>query len=152
MKFSDKIHETVNAYKLLITKVFQGSCYQISEDIAMGSPVSTGKLLGQWSPNKNSASNYSFSGGRSAWHGGIKDESIADANRSAALDNLLPRIESETDSLSNNDVYYFTNDTPYVKNAEFDEGFSREGAYHMRTNAIQNWQSIVNREAKKVAK
>jgi hypothetical protein len=150
-KFSDQIKNSVNKYNFLITKIFQNSCYQISEDIATNSPVSTGTLLGQWSPNNNSINNYSFKGGPSAWDKGEKNEAIAAANKITALSNLLPRITSITSNLSKKDTYYFTNDTEYIKQAEYD-GWENTDAYHMRANAIQNWQLIVNSAATELAK
>lgn len=145
-KFSEQIAESINKYTLLITKVFQNSCYLISEDIAMDSPVSTGTLLGKWSPSKNEASSNSYTGGPSAWNFGFKDEGIAGINRNSALSDLMPRIKDVTESLSKNDTYHFTNDTEYIKQAEYD-GWDNTDAYHMRANAIQNWQLTVNSAA-----
>lgn len=149
-KFSEQIAESINKYNLLITKVFQDSCYLISGDIAMDSPVSTGTLLGKWSPSKNEASSNSYIGGMPAWQnvGAIywKDESIAAQNRVTALANLTPRIKEVTGSLSKNDTYHFTNNTEYIKQAEYD-GWINTDAYHMRANAIQNWQLTVNSAA-----
>ena len=142
-KFSDQIKDSVQKYNLLITKVFQDSCYQVSEDIAEDSPVSTGRLLGQWAPSKGAVSNHSYSGGPSAWQFGWKDEGVAEINKGAALSDLLPRIKATTKSLSKNDIYYFANDTEYIMQAEYD-GWERTPSYHMRANAIQNWQLIVN--------
>lgn len=147
-KFNEKIQNIFAKYNLLITKVYQNSCYQVSEDIAEGSPVSTGTLLGQWSPGNNSINSYSFGGGQSAWDANFvnKDEGIAAINKGAALSDLLPRIDSVTNSLSKKDTYYFTNDTEYIKQAEYD-GWDKTDAYHMRENAILNWQLIVNNKA-----
>jgi len=150
-KFSDQIKDSVQKYNLLITKVFQDSCYIISEDIAEDSPVSTGKLLGQWSPSKNAIGSHSYSGGPSAWEFGWKDEGKAEINKGAALSNLLPRIQATTESLSKDDTYYFANDTEYIMQAEYD-GWERTPSYHMRANAIQNWQLIVNSTATELAK
>lgn len=145
--FADKIKNYVTKYNLLVTKVYQNSCYEVSEDIAEGSPVSTGTLLGQWAPSKNAVGSNSYTGGPSAWKFGWKDQGIAEINKGAALSDLLPRIDSVTDSLSKRDSYYFTNDTEYIKQAEYD-GWEVTDAYHMRENAILNWQIIVNNAAK----
>jgi hypothetical protein len=150
-KFSDQINESILKYNLLTTKVFQNACYQVSEDIAMDSPVSTGKLLGQWTPSKNAASSNSYAGGPSAWKFGWKDEGVAEINKGAALSNLLPRIQSVTEGLGKQDTYYFTNDTEYIMQAEYD-GWERTPSYHMRANAIQNWQLIVNSAVMALAK
>ncbi len=150
-KFADQIKNSVDKYNLLITKIFRNSCYNVSQDIAIDSPVSTGKLLGQWAPARNSINSNSYSGGQTAWQNGWKDEGIADINREIALSDLLPRIEYTTNNLSKKDTYYFTNDTPYIKQAEYD-GWGNTGAYHMRANAIQNWQLIVNSAAMELSK
>lgn len=149
--FSEQIQQSIQKYNLLVTKVFQDACYQISEDIAEDSPVSTGKLLGQWAPNKNNAKSYSYTGGQSAWKFGWKDEGIAEINKGAAMSNLLPRIIAVTESLDKNDTYYLTNDTEYIMQAEYD-GWERTPSYHMRANAIQNWKLIVKNTVMMMAK
>jgi hypothetical protein len=155
MSFSEQVKNFAVKADLLTTQVFQNSCNQISVDIAEGSPVSTGRLLGSWSPSNGTLSSYKFAGGPSAWKnvGPIfwKDDSIAAANQAAAMANLLPRIESTTKALSKKEAYYFTNDTPYIKNAEH-EGWANTGAYHMRENAVLNWQLIVDSKAMELAK
>ena len=143
MSFNTEIKKHIAKYDALITNIFQRACEQISIDIAEGSPVSTGTLLGRWEPSVNGAGSNNYQGGPSAWFYNGKDEGIANANRSEAMSDLLPRIAGTVKSLSKKDAYYFTNNTPYIKQAEYD-GWNKTGPYHMRTNAIQNWQEIVN--------
>ena len=147
MAFNDDINKYITKYKVLVTNVFQRSCEQVSIDIAEGSPVSKGALLGSWTPSINGIQNDNYRGGQSAWNHGKKNEGIASANREAALSNLIPRVDATTKSLSADDDYYFVNSTSYIKMAEY-EGWESQGGttgpYHMRTNAIQNWQEIVN--------
>ena len=149
MNFADAIKEFAQKVETKTTNVYINSCYTISEDIAEESPVSTGRLLGQWAPNKNTAGSFFYSGGQSAWKFGWKDDGIAEINKGAALASLLPRIAAVTNSLSKKEDYYFTNDTPYIQQAEH-EGWQNTRAYHMRENAILNWQLIVNYEAMKL--
>lgn len=151
MKFSEQVRDFVQKTDMQTTMVYQRACKRISFDIATGTPVSTGRLLGSWSPNIGNSSSVYYAGGESAWNNGVKDKSIATQNRSAAFNSLAPRITSTTESLSKSDIYYFTNDTPYVKQAEHD-GWGRTGAYHMRENAVLNWNAIVNTEIIKAKK
>jgi hypothetical protein len=147
MTFTSQIQDFAKKVDTLTTKAYQGSCYQVSYDIAEGSPVSTGRLLGSWSPAKGNMSPYHFKGGESAWvksgRGWVKDSSIADQNRASAMSDLNGRISGTVSDLSKKEAYYFTNDTPYIKNAEH-EGWQNTGAYHMRENALLNWQNIVD--------
>lgn len=139
-KFSSKV-------EFLTTKVFQDSCKDISINIADGSPVSTGRLLGQWAPSVGSQSTYTFQGGPSAWRrvpGGYqKNKGIAATNKSAAMTNLLPRIGSETAALTKTTPFYFTNDTSYIQNAEH-EGWGGTGPYHMIEQGVLGWEQVVN--------
>lgn len=130
------------------TNIYQGACKQVSMDIAEGSPVSTGTLLGSWAPSSGTPSSHKYKGGPSAWGSGDKDEGIAAQNRIAALADVSTRINATTETLSKQESYYFTNDVSYVQQAEH-EGWPRTGAYHMRENAILNWNAIVANEVGK---
>ena len=147
MTFTEQITSFVTKADSVTTNVYRGSCKQISLDIAEESPVSTGRLLGSWSPSNGTSSSHFFSGGRSAWvkkgNRWQKETSIAEQNKAMALTNLIPRIDSEINSLTKLNDYYFTNDTDYIANAEY-EGWEHTGAYHMIENAVLNWQLIVN--------
>lgn len=149
MSFADQVKKFVDKYDLVSNKVYRGSCQQVSVDIAEGTPVSTGRLLGSWSPSVNDINPNYYSGGKSAWVNNKKVEGIADQNKAAAMSNLKPRINSTVAALTTKEKYYFTNSIPYVTNAEH-EGWQRTDASHMRENAILNWQAIVNNEAAKV--
>ena len=147
MSFSEQIKDFEQKYNAKVTSVFRGACGQVSVDIAEGSPVSTGTLLGKWEPSVNSPSSNTYQGGMTAWLFNKKDKGIANANRAQAMSNLLPRISEGVNGLSKNDTYYFTNDTHYIMMAEY-EGWAAQGGnagpYHMRENAVLNWQEIVN--------
>lgn len=146
-EFVSSIKKFSNKVEFLTTKVFQESCQDISINIADGSPVSTGKLLGQWAPGVGSQSSYVFQGGQSAWEkvpGGYqKNEGIAATNKNAAMANLLPRVKSETAALAKTTPYYFTNNTPYIQNAEH-EGWGGTDPYHMIEQGVLAWEQIVN--------
>lgn len=151
MKFTDQIKKFTNKADLLTTQVYQKSCAQVSIDIAEGSPVSTGRLVGSWAPSNGSSGSYNFSGGRSAWSHGNKNKGIADTNKAAAMSDLKPRIGQTTENLSKKDKYYFTNDVPYIQQAEH-EGWAGTDSYHMRENAVLNWKLIVDSEVMKLKK
>jgi hypothetical protein len=154
MSFKDDIDKFVAKTNMLIDNTYRQSCQMISEDIAEETPVSTGRLLGSWAPSANSISSYDYRGGMSAWsvdeRGWKKDESIANANRAAALADVSGRISSVTAGLDRHKTYYFTNDVDYVKMAEHD-GWAAQGGstgpYRMREKAVLNWQAIVNEAA-----
>lgn len=153
MKFSEQVKNFNEKTDLLTNQVFKGSSKQVSMDIAEGSPVSTGALLGSWAPSNGSLSSYKFQGGESAWKktasGYVKNTGIAAQNRATAMADLKPRISSVTSGLKKSDLYYFTNDVSYIHNAEH-EGWQGTKAYHMRENAVLNWQLIVNEEIAKL--
>jgi hypothetical protein len=154
MSFKDDIDKFVAKTNMLIDNTYRQSCKMVSEDIAEETPVSTGRLLGSWAPSADSMGSNSYSGGMSAWSvdekGWKKDESIANANRAAAMADVMSRISSVTAGLNRKRPYYFTNDVDYVRMAEHD-GWAAQGGttgpYRMREKAILNWQAIVNEAA-----
>lgn len=110
---------------------FQNICRQTSNEIAEKTPVSTGRLLGQWSPGKNVETKNYYPGGLSAWRKvangkTIKDSAIEQQNRQAAMANLEPRIEGAVSQLEMGDTYYFSNHTEYSLIAEY-EGWNQYG-------------------------
>ena len=133
--------------------VYRESCRDVSLEIAEKTPVSTGKLLGQWAPSEGSSSSHTYRGGPSAWSqvpgGWQKDNGVAGTNQNSAMQNLVPRILSVTQTLSKQNPYYFTNDTPYARQAEH-TGWKHTDRYHMVTSTRQNWQQIVNRSALRI--
>ena len=148
--FVSAINKFQQKAEVLTTSVFRESCRDISVNIATKSPVSTGRLLGQWAPSAGTQSSYSFQGGASAWRrvpGGYqKDEGIAAINRGAAMGNLMPRISSAVASLNKQSAYYFTNNTPYIQNAEH-EGWRGTGPYHMIETSVLGWKQTVGEVA-----
>ena len=150
MSFKNDIDNFVNKTNKRITDVYRKSCEMISTDIAENTPVSTGKLLGSWSPSINTVRSYDYEGGLSAWvvgpKGFKKEESIASANKLAAFTDVASRTRSITQTLNKHDTYYFTNNVSYVKNAEH-KGWTKTGPSRMRENAILNWQETVNKAA-----
>ena len=148
MSATDQIKKFAQKMERKTTNIYQGACKQVSMDIAEGSPVSTGTLLGSWAPSSGTPSSHNYKGGPSAWGFGDKDEGVADQNRVAALADVSTRINATTETLSKQESYYFTNDVSYVQQAEH-EGWPRTGAYHMRENAILNWNAIVANEVGK---
>jgi hypothetical protein len=105
--------------------------------------VSTGRLLGQWAPSAGTSTKYTYTGGPSAWKGGVKNKAVADTNKAQAMADLSPRIGAVTEILKKTEPYYFTNDTSYVKQAEHD-GWEVQGPYNMREKGRQAFVGIVN--------
>lgn len=153
MKFSEQVKAFAAKTELKASTVMRNCCRKVSNKIAEGTPVSKGVLLGSWSPGINAVNNYSFKGGPSAWNHDltVKDAATEESNRSAALSDLQPRINNTTDSLSWRDIYYFTNNTPWAKQAEH-EGWLKTGPYGMREQGILEWNSIVAEEIGKLKK
>ena len=153
MKFSEQISAFVAKTETKASIIFKNSCNRVSKEIVYGTPVSTGRLMGSWSPGINGPKSYSFKGGPSAWNNNLteKDSAIEAANTAAALSDVEPRIEDTTANLSWKDTYYFTNSTPWAKQAEH-EGWLKTGPYNMRENAILQWNSIVTEEIDKLKK
>lgn len=147
MTFAEKIKNFATKVELSTANVFRKSCDQVSVDIAEGSPVSTGRLLGSWAPSAGSQGSYRFMGGLSAWKKGKKDSGIEGQNRAAAMSDLMPRITSATESLSKKESYYFTNNTPYIKQAEYEGWPTGAAPYNMIENAVLNWKLIVKSKA-----
>lgn len=148
MTASDQIKKFIQKVEKKTTNVYQGACKQVSIDIAEGSPVSTGALLGSWAPSVGTSSSHKYKGGPSAWGSGGKDDGVADQNKATALADVSSRIKSTTTTLSKQEPYYFTNDVSYIQQAEHN-GWPRTDAYHMRENAILNWNAIVINEVGK---
>lgn len=138
-KFRHKVDRKTN-------RVFQHACSNVSYSIAEKSPVSTGRLLGQWNPSAGSRARHSFQGGPSAWRKGQKNEAIASANRAKAMRDLSPRINSATESLDKQDNYYFTNHTDYARQAEY-QGWQKTREYAMVTKASQEFRQMVDQLA-----
>ena len=143
MTFADQIQSFAKKCDVLTTKTFQGSCYKVSEDIIEESPVSTGSLIGTWTPGIGAANSDFFTGGESAWVNGAKDEGIASANRGPAVAYAGSKLATKIPTLSKKEEYYFTNNVPYIRQAEH-TGWERTDAYHMREQAVLNWQLIVD--------
>jgi hypothetical protein len=143
MEFDKAIANFRKKVDLKTTQVFQRACNQVSMKIADETGVSTGRLLGQWAPSASTSSKYSYTGGPSAWQGGVKDEGVADSNKNRAMADLSPRINAITSVLKKTEPYYFTNDTSYVKQAEHD-GWEVQGPYNMREKGRQAFVGIVN--------
>lgn len=148
MSATDQIKKFAQKVERKTINIYQGACKQVSMDIAEGSPVSTGTLLGSWAPSSGTPSSHKYKGGPSAWGSGDKDEGIAAQNRIAALADVSIRIKATTEILSKQESYYFTNDVSYIQQAEHD-GWPKTEAYHMRENAILNWNAIVANEVGK---
>lgn len=129
------------------TTVYQEGCRKISYAIAEDSPCSTGKLIGQWSPSVGTPIEYNFQGGQSAWYkpgeGWEKDEAIADKNRTHAMADLVPRIESTVMFLDKNHPYYFTNHTSYVRLAEY-KGWKKTSPYWMVTKNAGQFKMMID--------
>jgi hypothetical protein len=111
--------------------------------IANETGVSTGRLLGQWAPSAGTSTKYTYTGGPSAWKGGVKNKAVADTNKAQAMADLSPRIGAVTEILKKTEPYYFTNDTSYVKQAEHD-GWEVQRPYNMREKGRQAFVGIVN--------
>src|SRR6056297_654215 len=137
-EFLNKIRQFRHKIERRTTEVYRKSCADVSYRIADKTPVSKGTLLGSWSPSTPSRSRYNFEGGPSAWKKGIKDESIASANRARAMNDLGPRIEAVTASLIKENPYYFTNSVSYARQAEY-EGWNKTGPYYMVLRSKQEW-------------
>jgi len=118
-KFNEQIDNFVRKTKNSIKQVFQEASYQVSDKTAQETPVSTGHLLGSWSPSIGLPQPYNFEGGSSAWKGKYKDESIASANRSAAEADLYPRLAATTEMLTLDSRFLFANDVEYAQQAEY---------------------------------
>jgi len=151
MTFASQIQAFAKKCDSLTTKVYQGSCHQISEDIIEESPVSTGSLIGTWTPGIGSAESDFFKGGESAWVKGVKDEGIASANRGPAMAYAGSKLATKIPMLSKKDEYHFTNNVPYIEQAEH-TGWDNTDAYHMREKALVNWQLIVDTVANRLNK
>ena len=153
MQFSDQIKAFREKVDVRTNQVYQRSCRGVSYQIAGGTPVSTGRLLGQWSPGAGTRTQHDYQGGKSAWQkvGGSweKDEAIAAANQGQAMASLTPRIESATAMLDKEEPYYFTNHTPYARQAEY-EGWRHRDGYFMVLEAVHRWHMIVNEVARRL--
>jgi len=145
--FGDQIKQFREKTERNTTLVFQEGCRKISYEIAEQSPCSTGKLIGQWSPSIGTPLDNNFQGGQSAWfksgNGWEKDQGIAEANRSHAMADLAPRIETTTMSLDKKFPYYFTNHTSYARLAEY-EGWKRQGPYFMITTSVGQFKIMID--------
>ena len=148
--FVDTIRNFRHKVERRTTEVYRKSCADISYRIADKTPCSTGRLLGSWSPSTPNRSRYNFEGGPSAWEKGVKDEGVASTNRSRAMRDLGPRIDSVTASLIKANPYYFTNGVPYAHQAEY-IGWEVTDAQFMVLRSRQEWQAIVNMFVKEVA-
>jgi hypothetical protein len=143
MEFDKAIANFRKKVDLKTTQVFQRACNQVSMKIANETGVSTGRLLGQWAPSAGTSTKYTYTGGPSAWKGGVKNKAVADTNKAQAMADLSPRIGAVTEILKKTEPYYFTNDTSYVKQAEHD-GWEVQRPYNMREKGRQAFVGIVN--------
>jgi hypothetical protein len=143
MEFDKAIANFRKKVDLKTTQVFQRACNQVSMKIADETGVSTGRLLGQWAPSAGTSTKYTYTGGPSAWKGGVKNKAVADTNKAQAMADLSPRIGAVTEILKKTEPYYFTNDTSYVKQAEHD-GWEVQRPYNMREKGRQAFVGIVN--------
>lgn len=149
-EFINKIRQFRHKAEQRPLEVYRNSCADISYRIADRTPCSTGHLLGSWAPSTPSRSSYNFEGGPSAWRKGVKNKGVASANRSRAMRDLGPRIDTVTISLAKENPYYFTNSVSYAKQAEYD-GWGETGPYNMVLISTQEWPAIVSRFVKEVA-
>lgn len=143
------LRKLIEEYDRQVTNVYRKSCRAISIEIAERSPVKTGRLLGSWAPSVNRMKSHHFKGNPEEgdmFEMAYKGYARRQANRSQAMENLTPRIDSTVNSMKKSGVYYFTNNTPYIRQAEF-EGWKRTGPYRMVATSIVNWKDIVNTAA-----
>jgi hypothetical protein len=143
------LKKLIEEYDRQVTNVYRKSCRAISMEIAERSPVKTGRLLGSWAPSVNRMKSHYFPGNPE--EGDMFEPAFTSwarnqANRSKAMENLTPRIDSATNSMKKSSTYYFTNNTPYIRQAEYD-GWIRTGPYRMVATSIINWKDIVNTAA-----
>ena len=156
MSFVGQFKTWTKKVKKEADNAFQNICRDVSHEIAEKTPCSTGKLIGQWSPSKNTETRHDYEGGQSAWiktaTGWVKDPAIARQNRQAAMANLEPRIEGSVSQLEMGDTYYFTNHTEYSLIAEYegwDQYGGKRGPYRM---VGRTWAEIDNIVRTAVAK
>jgi len=149
--FGDQIKQFREKVDRQTTTAFQEGCRRISYAIAEDSPCSTGKLIGQWSPSVGTPVEHNFQGGQSAWYKSVegweKDEGIADTNRTHAMADLVPRIESTVMALDKESPYYFTNHTSYVRLAEYHGWKSvggKQGPYFMVTKNAGQFKMMID--------
>lgn len=148
-KFLNAIAKFKQKINFMDKELFSKSCAKISNEIADNTPVSTGTLLGSWSPSVNSRTKHKYIGGRSAWIKGKKNLEIAHTNQQKAMGNLTERLNSTLATLTPSNTYYFINGSDHAMQAEYD-GWANTDAQFMVTRARQNWQGKVNEVAKEV--
>ena len=119
---------------------------EVSQRVVDRTGVSSGRLLGSWTPSIGTPATHTYEGGPSAWiktgEGWAKDEGVAAANKAKAKAHVEPMIRAVTESLEFSNTYYLSNNTPYAEQAE-NQGWSRVGPYMMMATTAAEFDLIV---------
>ena len=152
MSFLQDVNKWLVKVDYRYNQAFQNICYDFSTTVAERSPVSSGHLLGSFSPSEGTLSTHYYPGGESAWKTGpggwFKDEAIASANREQAMADLEPRIKATTESLEGGNTFFLSNDVEYFQMAEF-EGWEKTGPYRMVNTTVEDLEVIIPEAVKR---
>lgn len=153
MGFASDIYKWINKVERRADITMRGTAYNLSQTLFDNTPVSTGKLLGSWTPGINSTNTNEYSGGPSAWHKNatgnfVKDDTIAAANRAKAMNHLEPIVSAITSMLEYDDNYILANSVSYGPQAEH-EGWKHTGPYFMVENTAATFRMLVQENLNK---
>jgi hypothetical protein len=142
--FTKQVKKWTDKVKRQADHVMQQTANSVSDIAVDETGVSTGRLMGSWTPGKNAPNAQTYQGGPSAWDEGFqfKDEQVAAANAEKAKSYIKPQIEAVTKTLDIEDTYYLTNPVPYARQAEY-QGWENTGPYMMMHKAVSSFHTMV---------
>ena len=147
MSFVEDIKKFIEKTENKGTILLRNVCKEMATKIANRTGVDTGNLLGNYRIGINSVGmRPDFTPGQTAWHGSIKDETIAERNRQRALRFFKQNLEEHLARLTLFDTFYMNTDMPYADKVEY-IGWKKTPPYRMFGRTIVEFEQIVKKKA-----
>lgn len=143
MSFASDVEEYCDLYEKRTEDVVKIVCYEVSNQIISRTPVDTGRARGNWKPSLNREILKQFSG---------KDKTGKKG---------LERVVKTTARIKIGDVFYLTNNLPYIRRLEYGlynkrsrtgktvAGFSKQAPMGMLRISIRNYRRALRKAIRK---
>jgi len=146
MSFAEDIQKFIKKTENKSTALLRNVCKEMATKIAERTGVDTGNLLGNYRIGINSIGmRPGFMPGQTAWHGNVKDETIAERNRQRALRFFKQNLEEHLARLALFDTFYMDTDVSYADKVEY-IGWKKTPPYRMFGRTIVEFEQIVKQE------
>jgi len=147
MGFAEDIQKFIKKTENKGTILLKNICEEMATRIGYRTGVDTGNLLGNYRIGINSVGmRPGFIPGQTAWHGNVKDETIAERNRQRALRFFKQNLGEHLTSLTLFDTFYIDTDVSYADKVEY-IGWKKTPPYRMFGRTIVEFEQILKKKA-----